>query len=205
MFSGSKLVLTNGDRFQEMQFLHIRSLQGDSYGGASLQNPGMSLQIPGGMGSLQTFPPTFPATTMSIDIPAQPVSTTPPSTITESSTCITPDLTNSSSVDIVFLLEVETLSGGTAFVDDLAQGMVSSLAASFSLCIPSGNRKLVARNLEESEVTGLKVSDKTGIDESKFTQQHHTDIFSLAKFSYLTCCIFIFRDLHRDDQRSVIV
>jgi hypothetical protein len=150
-------------RFQEMQFVHIRALAGDGSVGA---DPAQSTLT--GMGSMTIQPGSMLTIQPGSMATTPPLPTSPPSMIADSSECVPPDLSNSPSTDIAFKLEVETRSGETTLVENLAAGMVSSLATSFSLCVPSGNRLLTGRNLQGSVVTGLAVSDKSGISQGTF-------------------------------------
>jgi hypothetical protein len=179
-----------------MQFAHIRALVGDGSLGLAMSTlmgsgsmtiqPGMgssSMTIQPAMGSM-TIQPAMgsmtiqPASSMATTLP--PVPTSSPSTITKSSECVPPDLSNSPSINIAFKLEVETRSGETTLVDDLAAVMVSSLASSFSLCVPSESRFLTGRVLQDSAVIWLLASDRSGISDGTFASH-------LCGHSIITC------------------
>ena len=161
------LELTGCDSFKEIQFIQMRMLGVESYA----LEPGMSFPLQPVM--------SFPLQ------PGMPMSTPPPTPsssplpVAESTGCAPPNLTGNPSTDITLQLNVETLSGGTAFVQDLAQGVASVAASSFSLCQPYGDRMLWARRTEESKVSGLEASNKTGISANgKLTTESWTRRYS---------------------------
>ena len=162
--------------------------------GMSMQQPGMSMDIPAQQ--LPTSSPTIMTTTDNAPPPSAGTNETSRSVVNAtSSVCVSPDLTTSPTVDITIQLEVETMSGGTIFVEDLVSGLVSSLSTSFSLCLPTGNRFLLVRvpttvadgrRLEEpsSKVVGLEVNDKTEIASGMSSQTQHDLLDSRASNSH---------------------
>jgi len=135
-----------------MNFAHHRMLDGLSYPQGGMSIPALGMSLPYDTMSMPTSIPT--------SMP-QNVATNPPTE--NAGGCVPPDLTNAPSSDIALVLEVETLSSGAAFVDGLTQGLVSAVASSMSLCLPSGTRMLVVRRSEEAKAIALQVSRETGL------------------------------------------